>query len=93
LVHTLAYAIVVLFREAVAGVPELATATVSTLRQGFWKIGALVQTSARRIWLRVSQTWPGRALWERVQQAVAAFVAQVGRAEGAVPPVAGTLPM
>jgi hypothetical protein len=79
LVHTLAYAIVVLFREAVAGVPELATATVSTLRQRLWKIGAVVLTGVRRIWLRVSETWPCRALWVRVLEAVQRFVAQVRR--------------
>ena len=50
LVHALAYAIVVLFREAAAGVPEVATATVGTLRQRLWKVGAVVVTGARRMW-------------------------------------------
>ena len=77
LVHTLAYAIVVLFREAVAGIPEVATATVSTLRRKLWKVGALVVTSARRIWLRVSESWPYQELWARVLTAVQAFVAPV----------------
>lgn len=91
LVHTLAYAIVVLFREAAAAVPEVATATVSTLRQKLWKVGARVMTSARRIWLRFSSSWPYRSLWERVLTAVQAFVAQLGgprspdSSEGAVP--------
>src|SRR5262249_58866589 len=53
LVHTLAYAIVVLFREAVAAVPEVATASVSTLRQRLWKVGAVVVTTARRVWLHL----------------------------------------
>lgn len=75
LVHTLAYAVVVLFREATAAVPEVATATVSTLRQRLWKVGAVVETSARRISLHVSASWPGRDVWRRVQAAVAAFVA------------------
>jgi hypothetical protein len=78
LVHTLAYAIVVLFREAVAAVPEVATATVSTLRQRLWKIGAVVVTSARRIWFHLSETWPYRELWGRVLAAVRAFVGQMG---------------
>jgi hypothetical protein len=77
LTHTLAYAIVVLFREAAAGVPEVATATVGTLRQRLWKVGAVVVTSARRVWLRVSETWPHRGVWERLHEAVQAFVAQV----------------
>src|SRR5215472_1308318 len=53
LVHTVAYAIIVLFREAVAAVPEVATATVSTLRQRLWKLGAVVVTGVRRIWLHL----------------------------------------
>ena len=77
LVHTLAYAIVVLFREAVATVPEVATATVSTLRQRLWKIAARVVTSPRRIWLHLSETWPYRALWVGVLAAVQSFVGQV----------------
>jgi hypothetical protein len=77
LVHTLAYAIVVLFREAAAAVPEVATATVSTLRQRLWKVGAVVVTGARRIWLHVSESWPGRGVWGRVLSGVRAFVVQV----------------
>jgi len=77
LVHTLAYAIVVLFREAVATVPEVATATVSTLRQRLWKIAARVVTSPRRIWLHLSETWPYRDLWVGVLAAVQSFVGQV----------------
>jgi hypothetical protein len=77
LVHTLAYAIVVLFREAVATVPEVATASVSTLRQRLWKIAARVVTSPRRIWLHLSETWPYRDLWSRVLAAVQSFVGQV----------------
>jgi len=60
LVHTLAYAIVVLFREAVATVPEVATATVSTLRQRLWKVGAVVVIGVRRIGFHLSETWPNR---------------------------------
>src|SRR5262249_13337207 len=76
LVHTLAYAIVVLFREAVAAVPEVATATVSTLRQRLWKVGAVVVTSARRIWLHLSETWPYREGWGRGLAAVRGVVAR-----------------
>jgi Transposase DDE domain group 1 len=84
LVHTVAYALVVLFREAAATVPEVATARVSTLRQRLWKVGAVVRVSARRVWLRGSATWPGRGLWFRVQAAVARFVAQVRAGAGAL---------
>jgi hypothetical protein len=82
LVHTLAYAIVVLFREALASVPELAKATVSSLRTRLWKIGAVLHTSARRIWVRVSETWPCAELWGRVVAAVQGWVAS--RREGVV---------
>jgi DDE family transposase len=77
LVHTLAYAIVVLFREAVAAVPEVATASVSTLRQRLWKLGAVVVTGVRRIWFQLSGTWPYRELWGRVLAAVQGFVRQM----------------
>ncbi len=87
LVHALAYAIVVLFREAAAEVAEVATASVSTLRARLWKVGALVVVGARRIAVRVSASWPGAGLWARVQGAVARFVAE--RPAGAGPPGAG----
>src|SRR5215470_10043664 len=74
LVHALAYAIVVLFREAAAAVPEVATATVSTLRQRWWKVAAVVRAGARRIRFHLSQTWPGRAVWGRVLSALGTFV-------------------
>ena len=91
LLHVAAYALVVLFREAAAAVPEVATATVSTLRQRLWKVGAVLVTSPRRLWLHLSETWPSRGLWARVQAAVSTFVQQLGRwrappAGRAVPP-------
>jgi hypothetical protein len=93
LVHTLAYAVVVLFREATAAVPEVANATVSTLRQRLWKVGAVLVTSARRLRLHVSATWPERALWQRVQAAVQAFVGQLAGAVRPPPAVREGLPM
>jgi hypothetical protein len=77
LVHALAYAVVVLFREAAAAVEEVATATVGTLRQRLWKVGAVVVTSAKRVWLHVSATWPYREVWLQVQAAVARFVSRM----------------
>jgi Transposase DDE domain group 1 len=79
LVHALAYAIVVLFREAAAAVPEVATATVSTLRQRLWKVGAVVVTGARRIGLHFAETWPNRGAWAEVLAAVSGFVAGLQR--------------
>lgn len=89
--HMMAYALVVLYREALAdAVPELAKAEVSTLRQLLWKVGARVVTSARRIWFHFSETWPFRSLWSRAHEAARAFVEQLQqRAERTAPPRAG----
>jgi len=72
--HVLAYAIVVLFREATAGVPEVAHAEVSTLRSKLFKVGATVETSMRRIWFHFSSSWPHRDLFARVLRALRDFV-------------------
>jgi len=87
LVHALAYAVVVRFREASAAVEEVACASVGTLRQRLWNVGAVVVTSARRVWLHVSETWPYRGVWLRVQAAVRQFVGQWAGPE----PVAGVV--
>jgi Transposase DDE domain group 1 len=83
LVHTLAYALVVLFREAVRGVAEVATASVTTLRQRLWKVAAVVRVSARRVWLQVAAAWPHRELWQRVWAAVHGQTPSAGPAEAA----------
>jgi hypothetical protein len=89
LVHTLAYAIVVLFREAAAAVPEVAAAAVGTLRQRLWKVGAVVVVSARRVVFHLSEAWPCRPVWVRVLAAVQAFVAQVPARDPTATPVGG----
>jgi hypothetical protein len=75
--HTLAYALVVLHREATSALPEVARAEVSTLRSRLWKVAALVQTSVRRVWFHFSGIWPNRRLWLQVQEALRRFVAEV----------------
>jgi Transposase DDE domain group 1 len=70
----LAYAIVVLFREATATVPEVARAEVSTLRGTLFKVGASVETSVRRIWFHFSSTWPYRDVFVQVVAALRDFV-------------------
>jgi hypothetical protein len=89
--HTLAYALVVLHREAVQALPEVARAEVSTLRQKLWKVGAIVQTSVRRIWFHFSETWPHRELFVQVYHAVRHFVQSLRPAAADVP-LAGLLP-
>jgi hypothetical protein len=88
--HTLAYALVVLHREATATIPEIAKAEVSTLRQKLWKVGAVVKTSVRRIWFHFSETWPYQQLFIRVYGAVRQFVQSL-RPEVAAVPIAGLL--
>jgi hypothetical protein len=91
--HTLAYALVVLHREATAALPEIARAEVSTLRSRLWKVGALVQTSTRRVWFHVSANWPQRAVFVQVSRAVRQFVhSQTPQARAAPQPVLA-LPM
>jgi Transposase DDE domain group 1 len=89
--HTLAYALVVLHREATAALPEVARAEVGTLRQRLWKVGAVLQTSGRRICLHVSASWPQRELFVRVYEAVQQFV-QVLRGRRTPVPLASQLP-
>lgn len=75
--HTLAYALVVLHREATAALPEVARAQVATLRSRLWKVAAQVKTSTRRIWFHLSSVWPHRQLWIAVHQALRRFVTEV----------------
>lgn len=77
--HVLAYALWVLFREANAEVPEVAGHQLQTMRVRLFKVGALVKTSTRRVWFRLSSTWPGREIFVRVCQAVSEFTSGFGR--------------
>src|SRR5262249_52868721 len=87
--HTLAYALVVLHREATVAIPEVAKAEVSTLRGRLWKVAARVTTSVRRIWIHFSETWPHRELWVRVRQALLQFVEEVRQARIVLPAPTG----
>ena len=91
--HVLAYALVVLHREATAAIPAVARAEVSTLRLRLWKVAAVVKTSVRRIWFHFSASWPHRALWLEVQAALARFVAEVRAARRDALGAAAVLPM
>jgi hypothetical protein len=83
--HTLAYALVVLHREATSAIPEVAKAEVGTLRLRLWKIAAVVRTSVRRIWFHFSATWPYRALWLQVLEALVRFAADIHAARRVLP--------
>jgi hypothetical protein len=79
LLHVLAYALVALYREASATVTEMAHAEVATWRQRLWKVGAVVVTTARRIWFHFSASWPYRDLWARVHEAAMSYVEELRR--------------
>jgi hypothetical protein len=57
----LAYQLLVLFRRRLRN-PSLRRATVGTLRERLFKVGALIGESTRRFWLRLSSSWPNRGL-------------------------------
>ena len=91
--HTLAYAIMVLFREAAAEeVPELAVAQVGTIRQRLFKVAARVRTSTRRIWFHLSASWPLRDLMVRVQRALQTYVASLRHVQTVAPPPSSSMP-
>ena len=66
---------------------------MSTLRQRLWKVGALLVSSPRRLWLHLSESWPHGGLWVRVLRAVQSFVAPLAGEVTSVPGVAGAPPM
>lgn len=67
--HTAAYNLMVLFREQIQ-VPELQRASIHTIRLKVIKVGALVKQTARRIWVRLSSTWPFLPVFRAVHNAV-----------------------
>ncbi len=77
--HLLAYALFILFREANATVPEVARHTLETVRARVFKFGAVVKTSARKVWFHASATWPGQGVFHRVCTAVNEFLKRLGR--------------
>ena len=46
------------------------------------KVGALVESSVRRVWFHLSSTWPGRDLFSRVCSAVCGHFVRTRRAPG-----------
>jgi hypothetical protein len=83
----LAYALVVLFREASDSLPEMVTAEVSTLRSTLFKVGAVVNTSSRRIWFHFSSPWSGRSLLIHVCDMIDTIAASLQLTKSAgVPP-------
>jgi len=69
LLHTAAYNLMVLFREHTA-VPDLKHADIQTLRIKLIKVGARVERTVRRLWIRLSSSWPFASLFRRVHAAL-----------------------
>lgn len=87
------YALVVLFRSACRDIQEVATAQVSTLRCCYWKVAAVLHSSARRLHLRLSTSWPHRGVWVRIVTAVTDFAERLMFRGRAGPQVATPLLM
>jgi hypothetical protein len=91
--HVLALAIWTLFREANANNAEIARRHLSTVRPLVFKVGALVESSVRRVWFRLSSTWPGRDLFRRVCSAVSDFTQTLGHLWADPPSPLSSLPL
>jgi hypothetical protein len=86
LIHVVAYALVVLYREACASVPEVGAATVGTLRERLGRVAAVVRVRPRQVAVVVSAAWPRAAAWVAIQTAVTAYVEAVRSARSVGPP-------
>ena len=75
--HVLAYALVVLFRESCVGIKEVEKAEVETLRKMLWKIPGVIESTGRRVVVRLSEGWPFNELWQRVWEAVGRYVERI----------------
>lgn len=67
--HSAAYNLMVLLRQHTA-VPELKRATIQTIRIKLIKVGGVVERTARRIWVRLSSTWPYSDLYRQIHAAL-----------------------
>lgn len=86
LLAVVAYALVVLYRQACAGVEEVAKAEVETLRNRYWKVPAEVTRVEGMVRVSLPADWEGRPVWEQTLRAVrhqAAALLQVGEPPGA----------
>jgi len=63
---TLAYLLVNQLRRVGLEGTELARATCGTIRLKLFKIGAVVQVSVRRVWVKLSASYPWAQLWRQV---------------------------
>jgi len=69
LLHAAAYNLMILFRERIA-VPELRDADIQTVRTKLIKVGGLVVRSVRRLWIKLSSSWPYADIFRKVHAAL-----------------------
>ena len=69
LLHSAAYNLMLLFREHVA-IPELANADIQTIRIKLIKVGGRIERTARRIWVKLSSSWPFASHFQRAATAI-----------------------
>ena len=87
LVAVVAYALVVLYREACCEVEEVANAEVDTLRSRLWKVPAELRSLGEGVRLSLPADWEYAGTWGQTLQAVrhhAERLRQVGEPPGAV---------
>jgi hypothetical protein len=85
LVAVVAYALVVLYREACAGVEGVANADAQALRKRLWKVPAEVRWQTEAVRVSLPGGWEGRLIWEQTVQAArrhAWQLQQVGQPPG-----------
>jgi hypothetical protein len=73
LLHAAAYVLMHTIRRLLTGT-ELEGAQFDTIRLRLLKVGARVRQSARRIWLHLASSYPGRHLWQHLHAQVASLV-------------------
>ena len=75
---SMAYVLVSSLRRLALQGTELAHAQCGTIRLRLFKVGAQIKISVRRVWVRLSSSWPWAELFERVWQNLAACPSRLG---------------
>ena len=77
LLHAAAYVLLHTMRQVLGGT-ELAGAQFDTIRLRLLKVGARVRQTARRIWVHLASSYPGRELWQLVHARLSALAPASG---------------
>jgi hypothetical protein len=93
LVAVVAYALVVLYRQASVGVEEVESAHVESLRQQLWKVPAEVRVEGSVVRVSLPENWQYRQVWERTLAGIDAFVTGLNQSATGPPGLPQILPM